>query len=72
MDAHFKKWLDMGMGISELAQKSLLQKTIFSPYSKNYLKQKKQGIIAQTQGIGNIYLIALDCLLMWEPYLLKG
>ena len=43
MDDQFKKWLDMGMGFSEVAQKSLVQANPFQAVFENLSKQKKSG-----------------------------
>ena len=41
MDDRFKKWLDMGMGFSEVAQKSLMQANPFQAIFENLTKEEK-------------------------------
>ena len=43
MDDQFKKWLDMGMGFSEVAQKSLMQANPFQAVFESLTKEKKSG-----------------------------
>lgn len=43
MDDQFKKWLDMGMGFSEVAQKSLMQANPFQSVFEKLSKEKKTG-----------------------------
>ena len=43
MDDQFKKWLDMGMDFSEVAQKSLMQANPFHAVFENLSKEKKAG-----------------------------
>ena len=43
MDDQFKKWLDMGMGFSEVAQKSLMQANPFKAVFESLTKEKKTG-----------------------------
>ena len=43
MDDQFKKWLDMGMGLSEVTQKSVMQTNPFQAVFENLSKEKKAG-----------------------------
>lgn len=43
MDDQFKKWLDMGMGFSEVAQKNLMQANPFQGIFEKLTKEKKTG-----------------------------
>jgi polyhydroxyalkanoate synthesis repressor PhaR len=43
MDDQFKKWLDMGMGFSEVAQKSMMKANPFQAVFEELSKAKKSG-----------------------------
>jgi hypothetical protein len=43
MDDQFKKWLDMGMGFSEVAQKSMMKANPFQAVFEELSKGKKTG-----------------------------
>ena len=43
MDDQFKKWLDMGMGFSEVAQKSLMKANPFQSVFEELSKEKKSA-----------------------------